>query len=118
MTHSTYNPYPRPRRARKMHGVQNILTSTLRRFNIDKDIARYQFILHWKEIVGAEIARRTKPECFRGDALVVRVVDSVWAQELTFQKEVILKRLQKFLDHDQVVSDIFFVVGKIGPVQA
>ena len=99
------------KRKRLPEGVGSILNLALKRYGLDKDIARYQFILHWKEIVGEEIALRAQPECIRGNALVVRVKDSTWAQELSFQKEVILKRINKFLGDELNLDDVQFYVG-------
>lgn len=93
--------------------IQNVLSLALRKFGIDKQIARYQFVLRWPEIVGPDIARLTRPECIRNGALVVRVANSTWAQELSFQKEAILRRLKKFTDSDVAVSDVQFYVGDI-----
>ncbi len=91
--------------------VKDTLAIALRKFGLEKEIARYQFVLSWKEIVGEEIAKRSKPECIRGNALVVRVKDSIWAQELTFQKELILKRLKPYMNSDDIVEDVRFCVG-------
>lgn len=93
--------------------MQNVLKAALKQFGVDKDIERYNFVLHWDEIVGAEIAKRTKPEGIRGRALFIKVGNSVWAQELSFFKEVILTRLKKFLNADTKVDDVVFVVGEI-----
>lgn len=94
--------------------VRGILSSVLRRSGLDRDLARYGFVLHWPEIVGEAIAARTKPECIRNGALVIRVTDSTWAQELSLQKSVILGRLQKFLADDQIVTDVrFYVTGSV-----
>ena len=106
------DPNARPRR-RDPVAAEKVLALALKKYGIDKDIARYKFVLHWKEIVGEEIAKRTRPECIRKDALVVRVANSAWAQELSFQKDVILARLKRFLSGDTPVSDIHFYVGDL-----
>ena len=94
--------------------VETILSNALKQAGLDERIARYDFVLHWPQIVGEEIAKRTRPECIRGRCLVVRVIDSVWAQELSFQKQVILKRLQRFVDAEPGVKDIsFYVAGQL-----
>jgi predicted nucleic acid-binding Zn ribbon protein len=98
-------------RAATPQKIEQILRSALRTSGLDKEITRYQFVLHWPEIVGPEIAKRTAPECIRAGALVVRVADSAWAQELSFQKDIILKRLKKFLRHDEDVRDVMFYVA-------
>jgi len=110
-----HSPYARPATVRRAspEKAQKVLTLALKKFGIDKDIARYKFVLHWKEIVGDDVAERSRPECFRNGALVVRVSTSTWAQELSFQKEAILKRLRKFVDADTVVEDVQFYVGDL-----
>jgi len=95
--------------------VKKVLETALRRNGLKADISKYMFVLHWPEIVGEEIAKRTKPECIRGKSLVVRVTNSVWSQELTFQKDIILKRLNKFLGNRDEVKDIQFFIGPLKP---
>lgn len=94
-------------------GIEAVLKSALHQYGIDEDIARYRFVNHWSEIVGESIAQRTRPECIRNGQLVVRVVDSTWAQELSFRREAILKRLQRFLGADETVTDVRFYVGAL-----
>ena len=111
-----YRPYRKNANRSRRGGVssaEDILKSALRSSGLDKRIARYRFVLHWEEIVGASIAKNSKPECIRNNALVVRVADSCWAQTLSFQKEVILGRLKRFLNQDDIVDDVqFYVVGQ------
>lgn len=96
---------------RRPVAVSQVLGPLLKRHGLDKKIARYEFVRRWPEIVGEEISKRTRPECFRGNTLVVRVCNSVWAQELSFYKQVILKRLRRHLTQGQVVDDLLFQVG-------
>jgi predicted nucleic acid-binding Zn ribbon protein len=93
--------------------AQKILTLALKKFGIDKDIARYKFVLHWREIVGDDVAERSRPECFRNGALVVRVSSSTWAQELSFQKDAILRRLKAFVGSEMEVNDVQFYVADL-----
>jgi len=90
--------------------LRGVLGKTLEKYGLDKDIARYQFVLYWKNIVGAAAAARAQPECIRGNTLVVKVANSAWAQELSFQKAVILSRLKKY-SGDNTVEDIKFYVA-------
>ena len=99
------------RRCRHPVPVQGVLMGALQRYGLAEGFSRYQFVTRWNEIVGREIAKRAWPERLRGDTLVVRVCNSAWAQELSFQKEVILKRLQRFVDDEKSVKDIAFYVA-------
>ena len=98
--------------------VKDLLRSTLSRFGIDEQVSKYQFVLDWEKIVGPEIASRSKPHALERGVLVVRVVNSEWAQELAFQKELIMSRLAKYSvaagdTETGRVTDIRFVVGAL-----
>ncbi len=92
--------------------IAGILKSVLKRNDLGEKMARYEFVLHWAEIVGPEIAKRTRAECIRNGVLVVAVNNSVWAQELTFNKAMILKRLRERLSRSESVRDVSFYVSK------
>ncbi len=83
--------------------IGEILSKALGRSGIDKQINRYKFVLHWKEIVGEDIARFARPEGFKDGSLMVTVMTSAWAQELSFHKEVILGRLRMFINDEEGV---------------
>ena len=96
--------------------IAAVLSMALRKHGLDKAIRKYEFVLHWPEIVGASIAERTRPEGIERETLTVRCVNSEWAQELVFQKDIIIKRLNKFLEAHKVpdrISDVRFFVGPI-----
>ena len=105
------NPPAVPKKKRIPVLVRGILGNTLEKYGLDKQLARYQFVLRWPEVVGPEIAKRARPECLRNKTLVVRVSNSAWAQELSFQRHVLLHRLKKLLDDPDMITDITFVTG-------
>lgn len=109
--------YPRKRNVIKRNAapqeVGAILSRALGRAGIDKQINRYNFVLHWKEIVGEDIARFARPEGFKDGSLIITVMTSAWAQELSFHRETILSRLRKFLGDDESVRDLIFQVGQM-----
>jgi predicted nucleic acid-binding Zn ribbon protein len=95
--------------------VQGILKAVLKNKNLDKDLARYKFVTEWESIVGKQIAAVTRVEAFRGTTLVIRVADNMWAQELQFHKEPLVKRLQRHAGEDVAIEDIrFYVAGARG----
>lgn len=89
-----------------------MLARALSRAGIAKEINRYRFVLHWKEIVGEDIARFAHPEGFKDGRLIVSVMTSAWAQELSFHRETILGRLRKFAGDEIEVKDLIFQVGE------
>ncbi len=93
--------------------VKGILAKALAYKGLDKKVERYEFILHWREIVGDKIADVTKPEYISRRALLVTVKHSAWAQELNFQKPVLLQKLARYLKKGDIVNDIIFRVGAV-----
>jgi len=53
----------------------------------------------WPEIVGAEVARRTRPLTWREGALTVLTVSSAWSHQLSFLVPAILERLREHAPH-------------------
>jgi predicted nucleic acid-binding Zn ribbon protein len=103
--------YKSRRSNKRLISINSALHSTLQEFNLVDGFMRYQFVVRWPEIVGEEISKRAKPECLRGSTLVIRVCNSAWAQELSFQKQVILNRLERFNDYGKKITDIRFCVS-------
>ncbi len=108
---------PRRRRvagvATDLTNVKSILSKVLSHRGMDKRVERYEFILHWHSIVGSRLAEVTKPDCIRNKTLLVNTLHSVWAQELTFMKPMLLQKLSHYLKPGDVVTDMVFRVGDI-----
>jgi predicted nucleic acid-binding Zn ribbon protein len=98
------------RRPSKPLAVETILRGVLAAKGLDKRLAAYRWVKNWEEIVGTGIARRTRPRSLKSGTLTVEVTDAAWAQELQFRSDVIISRLGKFVDNDELVRDIRFVV--------
>lgn len=65
----------------------------------------------WDEIVGPQVARTAKPvKIIGGNVLVVQVIDATWAQELSLQKEELLKKIHQ-RNLGAVIQDLKFVTG-------
>ena len=62
---------------------------------------------HWVGVVGPQVAGVTQVEAVRDGVLVVRVKNSVWANELTLLKEDMLRRLNAKLG-GRILTDIHF----------
>lgn len=103
----------RPRATSELMLVKSVLAKALARKGLEKKVERYAFILYWKEIVGESLAIICKPECLSRNTLVIRVLNSGWAQEISFMKPVLLQRLSAYLPPGDVVDDITFRVGPL-----
>jgi hypothetical protein len=105
----------RPGVATDLTKVRGILSKVLSHRGLDKKVERYEFILHWHEIVGERLAEVSKPECIVNKQLIVNVLHPAWAQELTMIKPVLLESLAKFLRPGDVVRDMIFRVRTFAP---
>ena len=61
----------------------------------------------WNKTVGKEIAAVVQPYLIRGHVLWVKVRDSIWMQQLHFQKMLLLENINKQLVNEKF-SDIHF----------
>lgn len=66
----------------------------------------------WPIVVGRSMAERTRPKRFDRRRLEIGVPDSMWASELRFQGEQILKRINNLMPEDgHRIESIRFSVG-------
>lgn len=115
----SYNPFQDVDRIKKRmvepEMAGSVLKQALRNTGLDQKLLRYTFVSRWEDIVGGPMASRTRPEVIRDGVLVVRVNDSTWAQELSFYKKALLKRLGRYVPEDVSITDIhFYVAGNRG----
>jgi hypothetical protein len=66
----------------------------------------HQVFLFWEEVVGSEIARHTQLQVIRGEILWVAVSDSIWMQQLQFERHHILELLNARLVADSEQSTV------------
>jgi len=73
----------------------------------------------WEEIVGPQVAIHAWPERFsERDILVVVVSDSVWMQQLCFQRQLFIDGLNARLPSGANIKDIRFVLGDVAEVRS
>src|SRR5665647_874751 len=57
---------------------------------------------YWTEIVGAEIAKNTKPKKLKDKVLYLSTVNPIWAGELNLMSQDIIGRINEYLKEDVV----------------
>ena len=98
--------------------LSNILNKALGSHQLRKKAAEYAAFPYWQQIVGEEIAKVAIPEkIVRGRILHVRVVDAVWAQELSLMKKSIIDGIRRF-GKGAIVEDVKFTIGSPKSVKA
>lgn len=107
---SEESPKRHSSRSSEVTHATDILASVLSKYGLDRKVKEYQFVADWEQIVGSEIARRSRPEKLYKGTLFVKVMGSAWAQELSFHKATIIRRVAKYLNRPELVKDIRFLV--------
>jgi hypothetical protein len=101
--------------AKRIQKIDKILRKTLRKMDLDGKLEGYRIWSLWGDIVGEQIARRTKPERLRNRILFVTVSSSTWMQELQTMKPLLLERIQKSVK-GEFIRDIRFSLGEVIPL--
>ena len=87
--------------------MSELLNSLIQKKGWKKQITRNRVFLLWDRIVGEDIAVHARPFVVRGEILWLNVSDSVWMQQLQFQKMTILERIKQLLPGSSI-NDIRF----------
>lgn len=84
-----------------------LLNASLNDLGIRKKVMEQQTVSRWAEVVGPNIAAASMADKLRDGVLFVCCKSSTWANELSFHKERIMKRLNSAAGK-QIVKDIRF----------
>lgn len=91
--------------------IADVLDRAILFSGIKAKFDQYSLVPNWAEIVGSDLASVSLPEkIVRGKTLVVRVLDSSWAQEMEFRKVAIIERIFQ-LKRGALIEDLKFVIG-------
>jgi hypothetical protein len=90
----------------------DLVDKLLKGLGIDERLQQYKALVIWNEVVGPQIAARTRPVRIRDDILEVNVDQPAWMQQLQLMKPKILARLNAELEGNKV-RDLFLKRGRI-----
>jgi len=100
-----------PAKWRNPQTAATVLEKTFKSLRLEGKVERYSAINDWVNVVGEEIAAVCLPEKInRGNILVLRVKNPVWAQELSLQKETLLERIRTNAK-EAAIEDLRFITG-------
>ena len=88
--------------------ISSLLGELIRKKGWKKQLNRNRVFLIWDELVGPQIAHHAQPQVIRGKVLWINVSDSVWIQQLQFQKIMILEQINRNIDTS--IEDIRFSI--------
>ena len=67
---------------------------------------------NWESIVGETNARHTRPLAFDQDIITIAVSSPAWLTQTRFYKASFIDAINRFYQHDVVVTDIRFVLER------
>ena len=90
----------------------DLVERLLKGFGLDERLQQYRALIIWEEVVGPQIAARTRPIRIREGILEVNVDQPTWMQQLQLMKPKILAQLNAELGK-ATIKDLFLKRGKV-----
>ena len=95
----------------KISPISEVLQSVFAKLEGDANPSKEGIESLWRELVGEDGLRHSRPVAIRKKVLNVLVDNSTWLQELSMRKRDILKGLKRRLGRDRI-SEINFKIGE------
>ena len=104
----------RPLRPRMRQAVRagDLVEQLLKGLGLDQRVQQYRALVIWEDVVGPQIAARTRPVRIRDGVLEVNVDQPTWMQQLQLMKPKILARLNAELG-EAGIRELYLKRGKI-----
>ena len=93
---------------KNMQSLKQVLNIYLHKAGLAKGVAQNTAISVWPDVVGEKISENTKPESVEHGTLTIRTTTPAWRQELQFQKQDIIMKLNKRIGK-KAIKDIIFL---------
>jgi hypothetical protein len=101
---------------REAQSAGSALQRLLEQLGLDRQLRTYRALMHWDEIVGAQLAQVARPLRIDAHTLWVAVKSHAWMQELTFHKRTILQRLNAQIGEERFREVRFTVRAQLPTV--
>jgi hypothetical protein len=103
---------PRRPKMKKAALAGDLVEKLLKGFGLDERLHQYRALIIWEEVVGPQIAARTRPIRIREGILEINVDQPTWMQQLQLMKPKILAQLNAELGK-ATIKDLFLKRGKV-----
>lgn len=80
----------------KPQPISGIIGKIMSTFGISKTYHGWMVVEKWAEIVGSDIAQRSKAVRFEDGILVVAVIDDTWRQEISMKSDDIISQINSY----------------------
>lgn len=94
--------------------VGELLGGLLRKWGVDREVARQGALERWEEVVGERIAGVTRPRSVSSGTLFVEVRSSAWMNELNLMRHELLRRLNAGQAEGRVERIVFVLAEDAG----
>tara|TARA_B100001996_G_scaffold296827_1_gene237164 strand:- start:124 stop:399 length:276 start_codon:yes stop_codon:yes gene_type:complete len=88
--------------------IAGAIKKLIKKKGLEKEINQQKAVEVWGEVVGQKIKEHTEPLEVRFGVLTVKTTSPVWRQELQFQKNNIVKSINKKLIKT-TIKDVRFI---------
>ena len=95
----------------RLDSFSSILAGVAHRLGLESKLFEARLRRQWPDIVGEPIAAHTRPDQIRFKKLYVLVHKSVWLQQLTFLKPVLLEKVNAMAG-EPLVTEIVLRIGE------
>ena len=92
---------------KEFEDIGSIIGSVVDKMELSKKLRVSDIFNHWEDIVGKQIAKKSKPERLLRKTLYVSVTTSTWANELSLMSEKLIEKINSFTGED-IVKTIRF----------
>jgi len=92
---------------KEFEDIGSIIGSVVDKMELNKKLRVSNIFNHWEDIVGTQIAKKSKPERLLHKTLYVSVTTSTWANELSLMSEKLIEKINSFTGED-IVKTIRF----------
>ena len=99
-----------PTSDRKPVPVNTVIESIVRSLGLTTRYYGWQVVTRWDEIVGADLARKTRAERFADGVVYVAVADPGQRQNISMAADMILQKIHSY-PFGRVVSQLRFTAG-------
>ncbi|MGZ8421814.1 MAG: DUF721 domain-containing protein [Nitrospira sp.] len=95
----------------RLDSFGSILAGLAHRLGLESKLFEARLRRQWPDIVGEPIATHTRPDQIRFKKLTIFVHNSVWLQQLTFLKPVLLQKVNAMAG-EPLVTEIVLRIGE------
>lgn len=103
-------------RGRRPEPIGDILKERISALGWECRLREEAVLTSWDAAVGPQIAAHARPSHITDRRLTVVTESPVWTQQLSLLKPALLQRIARNFG-PQVVTDLYFITGKIEPAQ-